>query len=46
MSGWTVTVETVYTVPQWAKSREEALAALEDGWGRCVDQTHTVEERL
>lgn len=46
MSGWTVTVETVYRVPGWARSREEALAALEEGWDRCVDQTHTVEEEL
>ena len=43
MSGWTVTVETVYRIPHWAKTEDEALDALEEGWGRCVDQSHTVE---
>ena len=39
---WIITQETVYRVPGWAETEEEALEALEQ-WGRCVDQTHTVE---
>lgn len=46
MSGWLITRETVYRVPSWAKTEEEALQALEEGWGRCIDQSHTVEEEL